>query len=81
MALEEFNTKKQRKNIGDAFKYLVTDNWKTELVMTINARSLKNFFKLRDSGAAWFQIQALAKKMISATPEKIIRLIHKDFKN
>ena len=57
------------------------DNWKTDIVMTINLRSLKNFFDLRDSGAAWFQIQWLAQAMKEATPQKYLKLIDKKYKN
>ena len=39
---------KPKRNVGDAFKHIVTDNWYTDLVMTMNLRSLKNFFDLRD---------------------------------
>ena len=72
---------KAKRNVGDPFKHIVTDNWKTELVMTINLRSLKNFFDLRDSGAAWFQIQWLAEEMKAKTPIKYLRLIDKQYKD
>ena len=38
------------------------------MVVTFNIRSLKNYFDLRDSGAAWFQIQWLAEEMKKVTP-------------
>jgi thymidylate synthase (FAD) len=68
---------KQKRNVGDSFKWIVTDNWKVDLVATWNLRSLKNFFDLRDSGAAYFQIRELAKAMKEATPEKYLKLIVK----
>ena len=68
---------KKKRNVGDLFKHLVTDNWKTDLVLTINLRSLKNFFDLRDSGAAYFLIRELAKKMKEVTPKKYLSLIAK----
>ncbi len=71
---------KTKKNVGDNFKHIVTDNWKTDLVMTINLRSLKNFFELRNSGSAWFQIQWLAQAMKNVTPVKYLRLIDKKYK-
>ena len=77
---ERLETGKSKRNIGDPFKHIVTDNWKTELVMTINLRSLKNFFDLRDSGAAWFQIQWLAEEMKKQTPIKYLKLIDKKHK-
>jgi thymidylate synthase (FAD) len=70
------NSKKKR-NIGDAFKHIVSDNWKVDLVMTINIRSLKNFLVLRDSGAAWFQIRWLAQAIKEVTPNKYLDLIIK----
>ena len=77
---ERLEAGKAKRNIGDPFKHIVTDNWKTELVMTINLRSLKNFFDLRDSGAAWFQIQWLAEEMKKQTPIKYLKLIDKKHK-
>lgn len=71
---------KPKRNVGDAFKHIVTDNWYTDLVMTMNLRSLKNFFELRDSGAAYFLIRELAKQMKLATPDKYLTLIVKDNK-
>lgn len=72
---------KQKRNVGDAFKHIVTDNWYTDVVMTMNLRSLKNFFELRDSGAAYFLIRELAKQMKLATPSKYLKLICKDIKD
>ena len=68
---------KKKRNVGDSFKHVVSDNWKVDLVVTFNIRSLKNYFDLRDSGAAWFQIQWLAKAMKEATPLKYLKLIDK----
>ncbi len=62
---------KKKRNVGDAFKWVVTDNWKVDMIVTFNLRSLKNYFQLRDSGAAYFQIQALARAMKAITPKKI----------
>ena len=69
---------KQKRNVGDPFKHLVSDNWKVDMVITFNIRSLKNFFDLRDSGAAWAQIRALAKGMKAVTPHKYLKLIDKN---
>jgi thymidylate synthase (FAD) len=66
---------KSKRNAMDSFKYLVNDNWSTQLVSTWNMRSLKNFMELRDSGAAWFQIRELAKAMYKVLPEPYKRLI------
>ena len=81
---EVFNTLengKKKRNVGDPFKHIVTDNWKTDLMVTINLRSLKNFFELRDSGAAYFQIKWLAEEMKKETPKKYLKLIDKNMRN
>jgi thymidylate synthase (FAD) len=72
---------KKKRNVGDAFKHIVSDNWKVDMVVTFNIRSLKNYFDLRDSGAAWFQIQWLAEQMKAVTPLKYLKLISKEHKN
>ena len=71
---------KKKRNVGDAFKHIVSDNWKVDMVVTFNIRSLKNYFDLRDSGAAWFQIRWLAEEMKRVTPLKYLRLIDKAHK-
>ena len=73
----EVLNRKKKKNIGDPFKHIVNDNWKVDLVCTFNLRSLKNYLKLRDSGAAWFLIRDLAQAIKKATPEKYLSLIDK----
>jgi len=71
---------KKKRNVGDGFKHIVSDNWKVDMVVTFNIRSLKNYFDLRDSGAAWFQIQWLAEEMKKVTPLKYLKLIDKKYK-
>jgi len=71
---------KKKRNVGDGFKHIVTDNWKVDMVITFNIRSLKNYFELRDSGSAWFQIQWLAQAMKKVTPFKYLQLIDKNHK-
>ena len=71
---------KKKRNVGDAFKHIITDNVKVDMVVTFNLRSLKNYFTLRDSGAAYFQIRWLAQEMIKATPQKYLDLILKSTK-
>ena len=68
---------KKKRNVGDAFKHIITDNVKVDMVVTFNLRSLKNYFGLRDSGAAYFQIRWLAEEMKKATPKKYLDLIVK----
>ena len=72
---------KKKRNVGDAFKHIVTDNWKVDMVVTFNLRSLKNYFDLRDSGAAYFQIRWLAEAMKKVTPKKYLKLIDKKVKD
>jgi len=72
---------KKKRNVGDGFKHIVSDNWKVDMVVTFNIRSLKNYFDLRDSGAAWFQIQWLAEEMKKVTPLKYLKLISKNHKS
>jgi len=69
---------KSIRNVGDNFKWCVTDNWSTNLVLTINLRSLKNLLQLRDSGAAYFLIRELAQAMKAITPSKYLSLIVKN---
>lgn len=68
---------KKKRNVGDAFKHIITDNVKVDMVVTFNLRSLKNYLTLRDSGAAYFQIRWLAQEMMRVTPRKYIDLIVK----
>ena len=68
---------KKKRNVGDAFKHIITDNVKVDMVVTFNLRSLKNYFTLRDSGAAFFQIRWLAQEMMKVTPTKYLDLIVK----
>jgi len=69
---------KSKRNVGDNFKWIVTDNWKVDMVVTFNLRSLKNYFTLRESGAAYFQIRWLAQEMMKVTPKKYLDLIVKN---
>lgn len=68
---------KKKRNVGDAFKHIISDNVKVDMVVTFNLRSLKNYLTLRDSGAAYFQIQWLAQEMMRVTPSKYLDLIVK----
>ncbi|HHS93604.1 MAG TPA: FAD-dependent thymidylate synthase [Campylobacterales bacterium] len=78
---EALENGKKKRNVGDGFKHIVSDNWKVDMVVTFNIRSLKNYFDLRDSGAAWFQIQWLAEEMKRVTPLKYLKLISKSHKS
>jgi len=75
---EALQNGKKKRNVGDAFKHIITDNVKVDMVVTFNLRSLKNYLTLRDSGAAYFQIRWLAQEMIKVTPAKYLDLIIKN---
>ncbi len=74
---EALQAGKKKRNVGDAFKHIISDNVKVDMVVTFNLRSLKNYFTLRDSGAAFFQIRWLAQAMMEVTPQKYLDLIIK----
>jgi len=74
---EALQNGKKKPNVGDAFKHIITDNVKVDMVVTFNLRSLKNYLTLRDSGAAYFQIRWLAQEMMRVTPQKYLDLIVK----
>ncbi len=59
-------------------RYILPNATKTDLVMTINARSLDNFFKLRCCSRAQWEIQILAKKML-APCRFVTTLFDKDY--
>ncbi len=77
---EELQRAKKKRNVGDRFKSIVTDNWKVDMIVKFNLRSLKNYFNLRDSNAAYFQIRTLAKQMKLVIPSKYLDLIVKNNK-
>lgn len=55
---------------NDTIKYAIPEAFKTGLVWTINARSLRNFFKLRLSKRAHKEIRQLAKEIVDLLPEE-----------
>ena len=75
---EALQAGKKKRNVGDAFKHIISDNVKVDMVVTFNLRSLKNYFTLRDSGAAFFQIRWLAQEMMRVTTKKYLDLIIKN---
>ena len=54
---------------NDVLKYSLPEAFKTELVWTINARSLRNFLALRTSPKALWEIRQLAQAVHEALPE------------
>jgi len=55
---------------NDIVKYLLPEAYLTELVWTINARSLQNFLNLRTDKSALPEIQTLAHKVYEALPDE-----------
>ena len=64
---------------NDLIKYLLPESFKTELVMTLNVRSLRNFLKLRTSKAALWEIRKLGLMMYKSIP-KDHRIMYEDLK-
>lgn len=64
-------------NINDVAKYALPESYKTNLVWTINARSLRNFLELRMSSRALKEIQELARNILLALPKEY-ELLFKD---
>jgi len=54
---------------NDKAKYLLPESYKTELIWTINARSLRNFLKLRADKSAWLEIRRLAMRVYEKLPD------------
>ena len=68
--------KKSKRNIGDPFKHIISENISVDLGLSINASSLKNMFELRLSGSAWFQFQVLMNEIYKQIPSNYMRLIN-----
>lgn len=64
-------------NTNDVAKYTLPESYKTNLVWTINARSLRNFLELRMSSRALKEIQELARNILLALPKEY-ELLFKD---
>ena len=59
---KEAHRRAEKMSIEDA-RYVLPNACTTRIVMTANARSLKNFFRLRCSNRAQWEIRALAEEM------------------
>ncbi len=70
-----------RKYPNDISKYSIPEALKTHLVMTINARSLMNFFSLRSSEKALMEMQILSKKIFESLPKEHRFIFVKFYKN
>ena len=67
-----------KRNAGDTVKAILVDEmFSVDLVLTVNLRSLKHFLKLRDSGAAWFPMQVLAKEIKETLPKDYLRYVER----
>ncbi|OUT06864.1 FAD-dependent thymidylate synthase [Campylobacter concisus] len=53
---------------SDNLKHIIPESYLTDLVMTINVRSLRNFLQLRLSKSAHKSIRALANEMLTSIP-------------
>ncbi len=60
---------------NDLTKYCLPESFKTGLVLTMNIRSLKHFYKLRSSPAALWEIRDLAEELYKSIPEDVRFLI------
>lgn len=54
---------------NDRVKYCLPESFKTELTITINARSLQNLLNLRISKSALWEFRLLAKEIFDAIPD------------
>ena len=72
---------KSKRNCGDNVKHIVSDNWKVDMIVKFNLRSMKNYLDLRTSGSAWIQMQWLANAIKEEIPTKYLRLIDKRTKD
>ena len=68
-ALESLRLSIEENIANDIAKYLIPECYKTELVWSINARSLQNFLELRTAKAAWLEIRTLAYSVFNALPQ------------
>lgn len=65
---------------NDVIKSALPESYKTNLVWTINARSLQNFLGLRTSKSAHWEIRKLAYSIFKALP-KDVKYLFEDFIN
>lgn len=54
---------------NDKLKFMLPESFKTSLIWTINARSLRNFLELRLSPRALWEIRYLAQKIYACIPD------------
>ncbi|WP_086290510.1 FAD-dependent thymidylate synthase [Campylobacter devanensis] len=59
---------------NDLAKYSLPESYKTSLIWTINARSLRNFLELRSSSKALWELRGLSIKIIDSLPKEYLIL-------
>lgn len=64
------NAPKEIRKPNDVIKYAIPEAFKTQLLFTINARSLRNLFRLRTSNRALWEIRDTAFEMAESVPEE-----------
>ncbi|MCX2683467.1 FAD-dependent thymidylate synthase [Campylobacter sp. MIT 21-1685] len=69
-ALENLRQILQESISLDLAKYCLPESYKTELTLTINARSLQNFLSLRSSKSALWEIRKLANTLFNTLPNE-----------
>jgi thymidylate synthase (FAD) len=83
--LEQILFSKNKRNVGDPFKYIITDNFSVMEGFTINLRSLKNLLNLRLSDSAYWQFELLAFKiyelLLNNLPKYLELVENKNHKN
>jgi thymidylate synthase (FAD) len=61
---------KEERKPNDVIKFAIPEAFKTKLLFTINARSLRNLFRLRTSNRALWEIRDTAFEMAESVPEE-----------
>jgi len=61
---------------NDTLKYCLPESFKTSLIWTINARSLRNFLTLRSAPQAHWEIRQLAAEIVKVVPAAYHVLFH-----
>ena len=76
VSLEEVRQGAEAGIPNDQLKYMLPESFKTSLIWTVNARSLRNFLELRLSASAHWEIRNLAKSVLELIPEEHMVLFH-----
>jgi thymidylate synthase (FAD) len=63
---------------NDEMKYMLPEAFKTSLIWTINARSLRNFLKLRSSKGALWEMRDLAEEVFKLIPNDM-KFVFEDY--